>query len=77
MEKKKTFNYSFDLQQSPQVHSLEQLVDTAIHLHQQGNLLKAEQLYRRILQLQPAHDYALNLLGVLVSQKGDHQEGKN
>ena len=76
MKKKKTFNYSFDLQQSLQVHSLEQLMDTAINLHKRGDLLQAEQLYRRILQLQPAHDYTLNLLGVLVSQKGDHQEGE-
>lgn len=75
MTKKKLFNYSFDLQQPQPVQSLEQLFNTAMRLHQGGNLQQAEQLYRQILDRQPKFAYAINMLGVLLSQKKEHIKG--
>ena len=46
----------------------------ALALHQAGALDPAEAAYRRILQDHPEHGDALNLLGALLSQRGQHQE---
>jgi tetratricopeptide (TPR) repeat protein len=70
MKKKQTFNYSFDIPQAPGAQSVEQLIGSAISHHQQGNLQQAEQIYRKILNQQPDHADALNLLGVIESQHG-------
>ena len=45
----------------------------ALALHQAGALDQAEAAYRQILQDSPAHGDALNLLGALLSQRGQHQ----
>ncbi len=41
-------------------------------LHQAGRLTEAEQVYRGILIEQPAHVEAMQLLGVLGAQRGEH-----
>jgi len=57
--------------------SVDLLLNTAVNQHQQGNFQQAEQLYRRILQMQPKYAYVSNLLGVLLSQyKKDHKEAE-
>ncbi len=47
----------------------------AIACHQQGQLGPAEALYREILQTDPRHFDALNLLGVIAIQVGQAQQG--
>jgi tetratricopeptide (TPR) repeat protein len=44
--------------------SLSQLLDQARQLHQVGNLTAAQQLYHQILQIDPTHVQALDLLGL-------------
>jgi len=43
----------------------------ALHLHETGDLLAAGTLYRQILQVDPDHVDALNLLGVVMQAAGD------
>jgi tetratricopeptide (TPR) repeat protein len=45
-------------------------VASALELHQGGKLAEAEQLYRRVLALDPRHTDCLHLLGVLAHQVG-------
>ncbi len=45
--------------------SLQELLATAVHQHQAGNLSLAEELYREVLQHDPAQADALHLLGVV------------
>lgn len=70
--KKHTYNF----QPHSQINPVEQLINSAVQLHQQGNLQLAEQNYRKALEMQPKNAFVLNLLGVLKSQKGEHQEGE-
>lgn len=44
----------------------------ALSLHQSGRLDEAESLYRQILAREPRHVDAIQLLGVLTHQKGQH-----
>ena len=53
-------------------HSLEE----AIAHHRSGNLQNAETLYRQILQSQPNHPDALNLLGVVMRQQQRLEESQ-
>jgi tetratricopeptide (TPR) repeat protein len=75
MTKKQTFNYSFDLNKPQPAQSVEQMLNAAISLHQRGNLQQAEQIYRQIISRHPKFAYAMNMLGVLLSQKKEHIEG--
>ncbi|MFO7641671.1 MAG: tetratricopeptide repeat protein [Candidatus Competibacteraceae bacterium] len=64
---------------APQPHRRQTLdvrtsLPKAINLHRNGRLEEAEQLYRRILAVQPANPSALNFLGVLLHQRGDSTE---
>jgi Flp pilus assembly protein TadD len=52
-----------------------QLFPQAQQLHQQGNLVQAEQLYRQIIQNAPHYTEAKHLLGIVCSQQGRHTEG--
>ena len=52
------------------------MLQAAIKRHQAGNLAEAAELYRLILQLQPAQGDALNLLGVINQQQGDYAEAE-
>jgi len=44
-------------------------------LHQAGDLDRAEEIYRQLLARNPADSDALNLMGVVLSQRGRHEEG--
>lgn len=44
-----------------------------VKLHRAGDLKRAEQVYRRILRVDPWHADALHLLGVIAHQRGDHK----
>jgi predicted O-linked N-acetylglucosamine transferase (SPINDLY family) len=46
---------------------------TALRLHQAGRLGEAEPIYQQILRADPNHVDALNLLGVLAQQRGNHE----
>jgi predicted TPR repeat methyltransferase len=46
----------------------------AIHLHQQGQLAIAEELYREILHVNPRHGNALQFLGVIAGQRGETRQ---
>ena len=47
----------------------------AASLHQNGDLSRAESLYRQILKKVPQQPDALHLLGVLLEQRGDRTQG--
>lgn len=49
----------------------EDLIDTAIRLHTEGQYAQAEELYRQILTANPHNPDAWNLLGVLAHQCGN------
>ncbi len=49
------------------------LIRAAIQKHQAGRLGEAEELYRRVLRIDPGHADALHLLGVVAHQSGRHQ----
>ena len=51
------------------------LFDQAVALFQGGRLAQAKRIARRILADQPKHAQALHLLGVALSQQGNHNEG--
>jgi protein O-GlcNAc transferase len=46
----------------------------AMQYYQAGNLAQAEQLYRLVLQVDPAEAGALHMLGVVAHQAGKHEE---
>ena len=50
-----------------------ELFQNAFRFHQNGELARAEPLYRQILQADPAHADTLHLLGVLAHQTGHPQ----
>lgn len=52
-----------------------QLFDTAVALHREGQLQRAEVLYRDVLRQQADHADALNMLGVIGCQTGNLQAG--
>jgi tetratricopeptide (TPR) repeat protein len=53
--------------------SLAQKFDQAVKLHQAGDLNEAEKTYRDILEADPHHVHALQLLGLLCFQSGRHE----
>ncbi len=59
----------------PEEISLEAALLKAIEMHQARQLEGAEQIYRRILALSPAHPDVLHLLGMLQHQTGRSDEG--
>ena len=50
-----------------------QALGQAVQQHQAGNLPQAEQLYRAILQVDPQQVDALQLLGLIAYQLGQHE----
>lgn len=56
------------------VPSPDQMLASAIELHQKGQLPSAETLYRRVLADQPRNVNALHFLGVLLHSRGDSAE---
>ncbi|MFV1977195.1 MAG: tetratricopeptide repeat protein [Candidatus Scalindua sp.] len=49
----------------------------AIQYHKSGQLCRAEEIYKRILEVNPNHSEALNLLGVIASQSGNNDIAVN
>ena len=58
------------LSKSPQNISIQRALEIASQIHIAGNLTKAKDLYRQILQVEPNHPIALHLLGVVAYQTG-------
>ncbi len=54
-------------------NAVSQRFAAAVAHHQAGRLETAEGLYRQVLQVEPDHAEAINLLGVIAGQKGEHQ----
>src|SRR4051812_35946623 len=52
--------------------SIAEALSEALAYQQAGQLPQAERLYRQILQAEPSHADAWNLLGVLAHQVGRH-----
>jgi tetratricopeptide (TPR) repeat protein len=50
------------------------LFEQAVGAHRGGDLARAEQLYRQLLQIAPASYAGLHMLGVLRAQQGDPEE---
>ena len=55
-----------------QTLTIQQAIDLGVQHHNAGDLTKAEDIYRQILQSDPDQPVALHLLGVIA-----HQVGKN
>src|SRR6476469_9196151 len=55
----------------------QELFDQAVAHHQASRFDQAERLYRQILSTDPNHVDALNLLGVLIGQRGGLDEAVN
>jgi predicted O-linked N-acetylglucosamine transferase (SPINDLY family) len=53
-----------------QRRDIQEMLDSALALHQKGDMDQAELLYRLVLQANPNHPVALHLLGVLAGQLG-------
>ena len=69
--------YHFNHNPGMSARSLEQLFNTAMEQHKRGNFAQAEPLYRQVLQAQPKHSFALNLLGILLAQsRNDHVQAE-
>ena len=51
------------------------LFDQALGHFQAGRLSEAERILQRILEMQPRHFDTLHLLGIVLSQQGNHTEG--
>lgn len=49
-------------------------LEVAMQHHGAGRLARAERLYRRILEIEPAHAVALQMLGVIAHQKGRSEQ---
>jgi tetratricopeptide (TPR) repeat protein len=50
------------------------MVQTGLAHHLANQVEPAERLYRQVLAIEPSHPDALHLLGVLVAQRGEHQQ---
>jgi protein O-GlcNAc transferase len=53
--------------------SVAKMLQAALTHHQAGRLPDAETLYRHIVKVEPDHADALHLLGVIASQRGQHE----
>ncbi|MCK4607918.1 MAG: tetratricopeptide repeat protein, partial [Gammaproteobacteria bacterium] len=51
-------------------------LQTALQLHQTGEALQAEKLYREILQIEPDHADVLHFLGILKAQQSNFETAK-
>lgn len=57
------------------MQNLDQHMQRAVTLHQQGHLTQAEALYRQALQHHPTHHGILNLLGTLCAEQEHYAQG--
>lgn len=51
------------------------LLQQAVGLHSAGDLARAEQIYREVLDQDPVHPVALHYLGIVLHQHRQHEEG--
>ena len=51
--------------------NLQQILQTAVEVHQKGDLKSASALYKEVLSISPQHPEALHLLGVIAYQQKD------
>jgi protein O-GlcNAc transferase len=58
----------------PYMAALPEALAIAVEHHMAGRLDSAEQIYRQILQVEPGHWDALQLLGALTGQRGQHAQ---
>jgi Flp pilus assembly protein TadD len=56
--------------------TVDEAIQQGLTLHRAGKLNEAEQVYRAILQ-QARHPAALHLLGVILHQRGQHEQAKD
>lgn len=54
--------------------NIEQKLERAVRLHNEGKLDEAEALYREVLQAVPGQQTALHLSGLIAHQRGRHRE---
>jgi tetratricopeptide (TPR) repeat protein len=64
-----------DLTEMSKTYSVDALLQAAVEFHNTGNLDKAEELYRKILENDPKNPNVLHLLGFLAHQLGFGEEG--
>jgi Flp pilus assembly protein TadD len=55
--------------------TIRQAMELALAHHGTGRLDQAEDLYRRVLAVEPDNSDAMEMLGVVASQRGRHEEG--
>jgi predicted O-linked N-acetylglucosamine transferase (SPINDLY family) len=56
------------------VSSIPQQLENALRLHRAGQLVPAAEIYREILRTYPNQPDALNLIGLITQQNGDHTQ---
>jgi predicted TPR repeat methyltransferase len=61
--------------QEPQEISLEDAIRLAVLLQKHGQLAQADEIYSKVLKLEPDHPDALHYAGVLAHQQGHSDEG--
>ena len=66
VRRKKTRGQRFDL-------AVPDVLAFAVQCHRDGDLVKADRLYRKILESQPEHPDALHFIGVLSHQRGNSE----
>jgi len=66
--------FAMQVQERVSPMDLNPMIQRAVGAHQQGHLDQAAQLYEQILQQNPRHAGALQLLGTLRGQQGRHRE---
>ncbi|NJM27614.1 MAG: tetratricopeptide repeat protein, partial [Pseudanabaena sp. RU_4_16] len=57
--------------------NISEVYEQAVSQHRSGNLQEAESLYRKILEQDPNHSDALNLLGLACYKMNRHNEALN
>jgi O-methyltransferase len=61
------------IQDSENIKNLENLIKNAVNLHISGQLNAAEEIYQKIVKINPKYADAFHLLGVISHQKGIHK----
>ena len=59
---------------APEAASLEAQLNDAVEHHRAGRLFEAEEIYRRILAVDPDHPFALCLLGTIAQAVGENEQ---
>lgn len=62
---------------SPDKKKIEEWFNQGVQSHQSGAVTHAEELYSKILSVEPNHDQATHYLGLIAAQKGDYHLGEH